>query len=92
MGKIVEEDRAILDVEVTEWHTYRFEWCPKRSAFWVDDMLALETSVSPRPPLGLVIWIDNQYAAWRPNGEIGFGVLENELFWLEVEDIRINNA
>jgi hypothetical protein len=48
----------------------------------------METSVSPRPPLGLVIWIDNQYAAWHPDGKIGFGVLENtEPAWLEIEDL-----
>jgi hypothetical protein len=88
MGEIVEEVGARLEVDVTEWHTYKFEWSPTRSAFWIDDALALETSVSPSPPLGLVIWIDNQYAAWRPDGKIGFGVLENtEPAWLEVKDL-----
>lgn len=90
MNKTVEEDGVRLGVDVTEWHAYRFEWSPKRSAFWVDKALALETSVSPRPPLGLVIWIDNQFAAWRPDGKIGFGVLENtEPAWLEIEDLEL---
>jgi len=90
MSNIVKEDGVRLGVDVTEWHTYRFEWNPKLSAFWVDDRLVLETSISPRPPLGLVIWIDNQYAAWRPNGQLGFGVVENDEAWLEVENIAIN--
>ena len=89
MGKIVEEDGSCLGVDVAEWHGYRFEWSPMRSALWVDDSLMLETSISPRPPLGLVIWIDNQFAAWRPNGKIGFGVLENEECWLEVTDLTL---
>jgi len=89
MSEIVEEDGVRLDADVTEWHEYRFEWSSTRSAFWVDEALALETSVSPRPPLGLVIWIDNQYAAWRPDGKLGFGVLENKDVWLEVADISI---
>ena len=90
MSKIVEEDGIRLEVDVTDWHAYRFEWSPMRSAFWVDDELVLETSVSPRPPLGLVIWIDNQFAAWRPDGKIGFGVLENtEPAWLEIEDLNV---
>jgi hypothetical protein len=56
----------------------------------VDDELVLETSLSPRPPLGLVIWIDNQFAAWRPDGKIGFGVLKHtEPAWLEIEDIEL---
>ena len=91
MSKIIEEDGVRLGVDVTEWHAYRFEWSPKRSAFWVDETLALETFVSPHPPLGLVIWIDNQYAAWRPDGKIGFGVLENtEPAWLEIENIELS--
>jgi hypothetical protein len=91
MNEIVEEDGVPLGVDVNEWHRYRLEWSPKRSAFWVDDALALETPISPRPPLGLVIWIDNQYAAWRPDGELGFGILENaEPAWLEVEDVNLS--
>ncbi|MGD8402302.1 MAG: hypothetical protein PVJ21_01490 [Anaerolineales bacterium] len=88
MSDVVEEDGVRLSVDVTEWHVYRLEWSPTRSAFWVDYDLVMETSVSPRPPLGLVIWIDNQYAAWHPDGKIGFGVLENtEPAWLEIEDL-----
>ena len=89
MSEIVEEDGVRLGVDVTEWHEYRFEWSQKRSAFWVDDALVLETSVVPRPPLGLVIWIDNQYAAWRPDGKLGFGILGNDKAWLEVKEIEV---
>lgn len=93
MSCIVEEEGVRLGVDVTEWHGYRMEWSPKRSAFWVDDALMLETTVSPRPPLGLVIWIDNQYMAFTPEGEIGFGVLENtEPTWLEIEDLSLKQA
>lgn len=91
MGQIVEEDGIRLGVDATEWHAYRFEWSPKRSAFWVNDKLVLETTVSPRPPLGLVIWIDNQFAAWHPDGKIGFGILENtEPAWLEIENLELS--
>ncbi len=90
MGEIVNEDGVRLGVDVTHWHAYRFEWSPTRSMFWVDDDLVLETSVCPHPPLGLVAWIDNQYAAWRPDGKIGFGVLENtEPAWLEIEGLEV---
>ena len=90
MGNVVEEDGVRLGTYVTEWHAYRFEWSPKRSVFWVDDEIVLETSVSPRSPLGLVIWIDNQYAAFTPEGKSGFGVLENtEPAWLEIEELSL---
>jgi hypothetical protein len=93
LNEIVEEDGIRLGVDVTEWHAYRLEWSPTRSAFWVDDTLILETSVSPRPPLGLVTWIDNQYAAFTPEGKIGFGVLENtEPAWLEVKNIELEES
>jgi hypothetical protein len=77
-------------LDETDWHTYTLEWNPSGSAFWVDDVQVLETPVSPRPPLGTVIWIDNQFAAFTPGGKIGFGVLENtEPAWLEIEDLDV---
>ncbi|MFZ5856127.1 MAG: hypothetical protein ACOYZ6_04790 [Chloroflexota bacterium] len=88
--RVVDEDGVRLSVDQTQWHAYRLEWSPTRSAFWMDDALVLETSVSPRPPLGLVIWIDNQFAKFTPEGEIGFGVVKNEAAWLEVADLQIN--
>jgi len=86
-SRVVAEDGVRLGVDQTQWHRYRLEWNPTRCAFWVDDARVLETSVSPRPPLGVVIWIDNQFAKFTPEGEIGFGVLKNEAAWLDVEDI-----
>ena len=89
-SRVIREDGIRLSVDQTQWHAYRLEWSPTRSAFWVDEALVLETSVSPRPPLGLVIWLDNQFAAFTPEGKIGFGVLKNEAAWLEVADLQIN--
>jgi hypothetical protein len=86
---IVREDGVRLSVDAADWHVYRLEWSPTLSAFWVDDARALESPVSPRPPLGLVIWIDNQFAAFTPEGKIGFGVLKNEAAWLEIENLEL---
>ena len=41
----------------------------------MDDELVFESQVSPRPPLGLVIWIDNQFAAFTPEGNIADAAL-----------------
>jgi len=82
--------RAVGRVDVTQWHSYRLEWEAKRVAWYVDDALVFESPVSPHPPLGVIIWIDNQYAAFTPEGKIAFGVLANEEEWLEVEDIVIS--
>jgi len=87
---------GLQSVDPTQWHRYRLDWretsspLGKRVSFEVDDALMFESQVSPNPPLGLVIWIDNQYAAFTPEGKIGFGVLENpEPAWLEIKDIDL---
>jgi hypothetical protein len=73
-----------------DWHRYNLDWREKRVSLEVDNALVFESPVSPHPPLGLVIWIDNQFAAFTPEGKIGFGVLENpKPAWLEVKEIEI---
>jgi hypothetical protein len=90
MGKVIGEDGIRLSLDVTQWHEYRLNWREDSVSFEVDNDQVFESSVSPNPPLGLVIWIDNQYAAFTPEGRIGFGVLENpEPAWLEIKDIDV---
>ena len=95
LGRIIEEDGIKLSsgkqpLAPTDWHRYSLEWREKQVSFEVDDGLVLESAVSPNPPLGLVLWIDNQFAAFTPEGRIGFGVLANpEPAWLEVKDIEL---
>jgi hypothetical protein len=90
MGKVIHEDGARLTIDITQWHSYQIDWREDRVSFQVDDRLVFASHVSPHPPLGLVIWIDNQYAAFTPEGKIGFGVLANsEPAWLEIKDIEV---
>jgi hypothetical protein len=92
LSKVIKEDsRGDACVAPTEWHRYRLEWSPTRVLFYVDDAQVFESPVSPNPPLGVIIWIDNQYAAFTPEGKIGFGVLENsEPAWLEITDLNLS--
>ena len=92
LSKVIDEDSAAVSVDVTQWHRYGLEWSPSRVLFYVDDALVFESPVSPNAsrPLGVIIWIDNQYAAFTPEGKIAFGVLAGEEEWLEVEDIVIS--
>jgi len=92
LSKVIHEDAATLSVDVTQWHRYRLEWSAKRVLFYVDDAQVFESPVSPNPPLGVIIWIDNQYAAFTPGGKIAFGVLEAEESWIEVENIVISEG
>jgi hypothetical protein len=93
LGKVIDEDGIRLSVDVTQWHRYRLDWRENRVSFDVDDALVFESQVSPNSALGLVIWIDNQYATFTPEGKIGFGVLENpEPAWLEIRDIDVTSG
>ena len=90
LGKVIGEDGVALSVDITQWHRYRLEWRETRVSLEVDEVQVFESPVSPNPPLGLVIWIDNQYAAFTPDGKIGFGVLENpEPAWLEIKELEL---
>ncbi|MEW6404123.1 MAG: hypothetical protein AB1649_20195 [Chloroflexota bacterium] len=89
LGRAIDEEEIALSVDVTQWHGYRLEWSQKRVLLEVDDVPVLETSVSPRGPLGVVIWIDNQYAAFTPEGKIAMGFLEGKEEWIEIQDVQV---
>ena len=91
LGEIIGEDGIRLSVDVTQWHRYKLEWREEQVSFEVDNNQVFESHISPHPPLGLVIWIDNQFAAFTPEGKIGFGVLENpEPAWLEIDEVIVS--
>ncbi len=80
---------AILPVDLREWHVYVIEWGVGRSRFWVDERCVLDLPFAPGGPLGLVIWIDNQYMVATPQGQFGHGVVPTELQWLEIGALQI---
>jgi hypothetical protein len=81
----VHQDSVRLDVDTCDWHTYRLDWQADRLRFWVENDLMLETLVVPRGRLGLVIWIDNQFMSFRPDGRLQSGTQENsEPAWIEI--------
>lgn len=88
--RVVRQDAVTLAGDPCEWHTYQLEWGQSHVTFWVGGDPVLETSVAPPGPLGVVIWVDNQYAAWPPSGRLSFGTLANDLpAWIEIEEIAI---
>lgn len=85
---LVRQEGAVLPVDPAEWHTYEMLWQRERVTFKVDDRTVAVSAASPHPPLGLVIWIDNQWAALPPTSLPGFGTLANpEPAWIEIEDL-----
>jgi hypothetical protein len=88
-AEVIQEDALALDLGVTEWHQYRLEWLAEEVRFFIDGQEVHRSSISPRPPLGVVIWIDNQFAAWQPDGSLGYGTLQTTSAWIEVKDLEI---
>lgn len=79
------------DFRVTEWHTYQLDWQSDQVVFTIDGEVLFTTPVSPRGPLSLVLWIDNQYAAFPPAGKVTYGTLPIPCpAWIELRDISLN--
>ena len=75
---------------MNRWRTYQIEWLPTRTRFFVDGETILDTPYSPGGPLGLVLWIDNQYAIVRPTGYIAGGRVDlHEPAWLELQNLSV---
>ena len=92
LGKLIFEDSTRIDIDVTQWNEYRIIWEENRVDFEINNHPVFTTSVSPHVPLGLVIWIDNQYAAFLPDGELKAGALENQApAWMEIDGINIQS-
>ena len=88
--RLVKEDARQLSLDFREWHDYRIVWTPEKTQFDVDGLNCFETSLSPKGRLGLVLWVDNQYAAFRPDGRLSFGTLPaREPAWLEITDFEV---
>ena len=90
-SRIIRQDAARLDLDPRLWHNYELEWTEDRVCMRVDQQTVLQTAVSPRPPLGCVVWVDNQYAAWTPDGRLSSGLLANPTAaWIELHTFSIN--
>jgi hypothetical protein len=86
---IVREDAAVVDVDPTQMHRYRIEWELREVRFLVDDALISRTSAVPRGPMGAVLWIDNQYMGFPPDGKARFGTLSHPGGWLDLRDMEL---
>jgi len=88
--RLIREDSTRLTLDPTEWHSYQLDWRRDGVRFQVDGTTQLETEISPTGPLGLVIWIDNQYAAFNADGRLRYGLEAGaEAAWLEIDELAI---
>lgn len=86
---LVKEDAAAITTDLTAWHTYEVIWQKNGVQFVMDGQTIRQSALSPRGPLGLVLWLDNQYAAWNPDGQIKYGTLETDPRWIEIRNLTL---
>lgn len=92
LSRIIGEDSAHLNVDVTQWNEYEMDWKTDKVEFFVNREPVLVSRTTPAGPLGLVIWIDNQYASFKSTGEIKTGVLKSSTpVRMEIEELEIRH-
>jgi hypothetical protein len=90
LRRVIQQDAALIQTSVTEWHEYSMEWAQQLVRFTLDGKDILHTNIAPSTPLSLVIWVDNQYAALPPRGRLRYGTLPNpEPAWMEIRQLSI---
>jgi hypothetical protein len=90
--RVIKQDAKTIHGAADAWRSYQITWLPDRVRFQVNQRKILNTRISPRGPLGLVLWIDNQYAAWPPSGKLAFGTLDTpDDAFIEIRRLRINS-
>ncbi|GCE20699.1 hypothetical protein [Dictyobacter kobayashii] len=80
---------ALVEAELTTWHTYTLEWRAGEARFWVDGIQILRAPHPPTRPLGFVAWLDNQYAVATPQGILRFGATPTAEQWFAIDHINI---
>ncbi len=86
-------EAALAEVRLTDWHTYDLDWRGAEAVFRVDGLERLRSPVAPRGPLGLVMWMDNQYAVASRAGRFGFGLCAvPEPQWLEIDALTVRRG
>ena len=86
---IHQQSLPLRGVDPTQWHSYNLQWETDQVIFRVDGQI-LGTVTPPKGPLGLVLWIDNQFVAFPQHGRLSFGTLANpRSAWLEVKELQI---
>jgi hypothetical protein len=87
---LISQSACSLDIDVTQWHDYSLQWVSGQVSFTLDGIPVMYTGIAPTSPLSLVIWIDNQYAAFAPGNRLKYGTLPNpQPAWMEIKDIIV---
>ncbi len=90
--RAINVSERLVTESMTDWHTYTIEWREKTARFIVDGLTVLDCLTAPRGPLGLVVWLDNQYMVATPWGQFEHGLLETSgEQWMEISQLEIRS-
>jgi Glycosyl hydrolases family 16 len=89
--RVLKIDERELSAAMDTWHEYRMEWEEDRVRYSVDGEVIHTARSAPRGPLGLVVWIDNQYMVATPQGMIRHGVVSAGTQWLELAALEVTS-
>ena len=90
--RLIKAHERLLDVKMAGWHSYELAWEAGEAVFRVDaaEALRVRSPAPPAPPLGFIMWIDNQYAVASEAGDFRFGLIaHSEERWMEIESLSI---
>lgn len=79
-----------IQLKWNAWQHYQIDWYADRVEFWLDQQLVLKTRNLPTSKLGLILWLDNQYAQVSPRGIVRGGVLAHQAQALEIRNLSIS--
>ena len=83
----------LLPAAMENWHVYTIDWQRARVRFYLNGGLLLESTRSPAGPLGLVIWMDNQFLQFAPWGHFRWGLApKEEVQWLEIDWLAVESV
>jgi hypothetical protein len=87
----IQHQLTTFAADSTQWHEYSQSWTASGVDFYLDGKNIYTTTLVPQGPLGLVLWLDNQYAAWRPDGRLQYGIMPTPAnCWAEIIDLQIS--
>lgn len=82
-----------IPAAMQDWHIYTLDWQPNCARFCLDGQPILTLPHAPTGPLGLVIWLDNQYLQVAPWGHLRWGLVEKkEDQWLEIDWLAVERG
>ncbi len=88
--RAINVSEALVQADMTAWHTYVIEWQKRTAHFLVDGETVLHCQTAPGGPLGFVMWLDNQYMVVTPWGRFGHGLLDGPgRQWMELDRLEI---